>query len=145
MTESIQSRATIIYQGLYECFRAIPGIKSVNLGEPTGDIATPSIWTAFEHFDRTTSGQVTAMPLTFVHRLMILWQDFERAEMQLLTYVNAIPASVDANPDLSGRIERGLSRITVGDAGFITIGNVKYRVLDFTSVTMDKAPYKSGI
>lgn len=140
-----QSRAVIIYQGLEECFRAIPGIRSVMLGEPTNDIETPAIWTAFLRFDRGTTGQVSAMSLLFIHRLTILWQDFQRAEMQLLTYVNAIPASVDANPQLSGRIPMGLSRITMGDAGFITIGNVKYRVLDFTSETMDKAAYKSGI
>jgi hypothetical protein len=81
----------------------------------------------------------------FVHRLMLRWQDFAQAEMQLITMVNLIPAAIDADQKLGGRIPDGLATISDGVSGFDTIGETKYRIVDYTSSTLEKQPYKSGI
>lgn len=137
--------ALTCYQGLEERFRTVSGLHSVVLGEPTGDLDLPGLYTAYIGFNRSQLGQITAMDHRFMHRLIIRWQDNAQAEMQLLTLLNAIPASVEADAQLGGRVPLGLARITDGDAGFATIGGVKYRVVDYTALVTEKAPVRSGI
>lgn len=142
--------ATTVYQGLAEVLGTIPGIKTVRLGEPTAIHEPPAIYTVFADFDRSLAGQppadnLTAMTYHFQHRLYLLWQDNEQATWQLLSYVNVIPAAIDANPRLGGRLGRGIAKMTRGDAGFITVGGTKYLVCDFTTEVLEKAPRTSGI
>lgn len=142
--------ALTVYQGLEAVFRGVESLRTVLLGEPSGDMDLPGLYTALEGFDRPLAGQppadnLTGMDYRFVHRLVIRWVDFQQAEMQLLTFVNAIPAAVDADPRLGGRLTKGIARIQAGDAGFANIGGTKYRVLDFTSTVLEKAPRSSGL
>jgi hypothetical protein len=136
--------ALTCYQGLEERFRTL-GLRSVVLGEPSGDLDLPGIYTAYDGFERSKAGQITAMHHRFVHRLLIRWQDNAAAEMELITLLHAIPAAVDADPQLGGRVPMGLASISAGDAGFVTIGGVKYRVVDYTAQVVEKAPFQSGI
>lgn len=137
--------ALIVYQGLEERFRTIPGLQNIILGEPTALHELPCLYTAFYRFERTQHGQITGMRYYFVHRLLLRWQDFPQAEMQLITMLNLIPAAIDADQKLGGRLPDGLASITDGTTGFITIGETKYRIVDYTSNTLEKQPYKSGI
>jgi hypothetical protein len=138
--------ALTCYQGLEERFRTVTGLRSVVLGEPTGDLDLPGLYTAYIGFDRTLGrDQMTVMEHRFMHRLIIRWQDNAQAEMQLLTLLNAIPASVELDIQLGGRLLQGIARITDGDAGFVTIGGVKYRCVDYTTLVTEKAPVRSGI
>jgi hypothetical protein len=137
--------ALIMYQGLEERFKSIQGLTNIILGEPTAIQSAPALYTALVRFERTQHGQVTAMRYMFVHRLVIQWQDNPQAEMQLLTLLNAIPASVDVSPTLGGRIVEGLAKVTAGDAGYARIGDVLYRICDFTGDCLEKAAVRSGL
>lgn len=136
--------AVTMYQGLEDRFRTINGIANIILGEPTSADA-PMLYSAFLRFDRSQHGQVTAMRYFWIHRLVIPWQNNEQAEMQLLTFINAIPASVDLSPTLGGRIVEGLAKVIAGDSGFDDIGGTKYRICDFTSDVLEKAVVRSGL
>lgn len=137
--------AVTMYQGLEERFKTIQGLTNILLGEPTAIHETPALYTALLRFDRTQHGQITAMRYTFIHRLTIAWQDGAEAEMQLLTLLNAIPASVDLSPTLGGRIVEGLAKVTAGDSGFVRIGDTTYRICDFTGDVLEKAAVRSGL
>ena len=105
--------ALTCYQGLEERFRTVSGLHSVVLGEPTGDLDLPGLYTAYIGFDRTLGrDQMTVMEHRFMHRLIIRWQDNAQAEMQLLTLLNAIPASVELDIQLGGRLLQGIARIS---------------------------------
>jgi hypothetical protein len=137
--------ASTVYAGLAERFATVSGIKQLGLGEPTSIHDLPALYSAYEGFERGQAGQITTMTHRFVHRLVIRWQEFAQAEAQLLTFIHAIPAAIDADPKLGGRIPSGLARITGAAGGFTTIGKTKYRVVDFTSEVLEKAPFQSGI
>ena len=134
-----------MYQGLEERFKTIAGLTNIILGEPTAIESTPALYTALARFERSQHGQVTAMRYSFTHRLVIQWQDNPQAEMQLLTLLNAIPASVDLSSRLGGRIVEGLAKVTAGDTGYAKIGDTLYRICDFTSDVLEKAAVRSGL
>lgn len=142
--------ATTVYAGLAERLATVAGIKTIQLGEPTAIHEPPAIYTVLAFFDRSFAGvrpadNLTAMVYTFQHRLYLLWQDNSAATAQLLSYVNSIPLSIDADPQLGGRLGRGVAKMTRGDAGFVTVGQTKYLVCDFQTTVTEKAPRSSGI
>lgn len=124
-------------------FRQVEGVRTVLLGEPTGDMDLPGVYTAYTSFERPLrnnppANNLTGMQHTFTTRLVIRWVENSQAEMQLITLLDAIPNAIDADPQLSGRITGGVARVTTGAAGYITIGGVLYRVIDYTIVILDK-------
>ena len=137
--------ALTMWQGLEERLKTIEGLTNILLGEPTSIHDTPAIYTVLASVVRSQEGQVTAMRYSFIHRLVIRWQDNPQAEMQLLTLLNAIPASIDKSPTLGGRITQGLARVTTGDAGYVPIGDTLYRICDFTSDVLEKSAVRSGL
>ena len=137
--------AMTCYQGLELRFKTIAGLTNIILGEPTAIESTPALYTALARFERSQHGQVTAMRYIFTHRLVIVWQDNPQAEMQLLTLLNAIPASVDLSPTLEGRIVEGLAKVTAGDAGYLEISGTLYRICDFSSDCLEKNAVRSGL
>lgn len=137
--------ALIMYQGLEAQFKTIDGLTNIILGEPTAIHEAPALYTILARFERSQHGQITAMRYTFIHRLVIQWQDNPQAEMQLLTLLNTIPASVDRSPTLGGRIIEGLAKVTAGDAGYTRIGEMACRICDFTSDVLEKAAVRSGL
>lgn len=134
-----------MYQGLEERFRAVDGLTTILLGEPSSVHAAPALYTALLRFTRATSGNVTTMHYFFMHRLVILWQDNPQAEMQLLNLTNAIPAAIDDDSRLGGRIVGGMAQIVTGDAGYTRIGDILYRILDFTSDVKENGTAKGVI
>lgn len=134
-----------MYQGLEAQFRTIEGLTTIILGEPTSIQSTPALYTALMRFERSQDGQVTAMRYTFTHRLIIQAQDGAQAEQQLLSLLNAIPASVDLSPTLNGRIVAGLAKVTAGDTGYMQVAETLYRICDFTGDVLEKAAVRSGI
>lgn len=142
--------ALTVWQGLEERFRTVSGLQNIILGESTALHELPCLYTVLESFERTMASlppadNLTAMHYHFTHRLVIRWQDYQQAEMQLLSFINAIPAAVDADATLGGRITRGNVRITDGVAGFVDIGGVKYRIVDFATDALEKDTRSSGI
>lgn len=134
-----------MWQGLEERFKTIDGLTNIILGEPTSIHEPPALYTALLRVERGTSGNVTTMRYFFTHRLVITLQDNPQAEMQLLTLLNAIPASVDRDSRLGARIVQGMAQIVTGDAGYIRIGETLYRICDFTSDIKENGTAKGGI
>lgn len=134
-----------MWAGLADCLETVSGLESVLLGEPSSVHEFPAVYGALQDVTRTQAGQVTAMRYTFLLRLVIRWQEREEAEAELLSYVNSIPAAVDADPLLGGAITQGLAKVTFGLAGFIELGGTTYRVLDFTADVLEKGAYQGGL
>lgn len=135
--------ALIAYQGLEAVFRSIDGIRSVMLGEPSGDMDLPGVFTAYTSFERVLrnnppANNLTGMEHSFTTWLVIRWVDNAQAEMQLLTLLDAIPNAIDADPRLGNRLTGGLARVSTGQAGYATIGGVLYRVVNYTIEVLDK-------
>lgn len=135
--------AVTVWQGLEERFKTVDGLRNIILGEPTAAHDLPCLYTAYERFTRPLRNSPPARNLTgmdhvFVHRLMLRWQDFEQAEMQVLIFVDTIPDAVDRDPHLGGRLTRGIAAISEGITGFQTISGTKYRIIDFTSTVIEK-------
>ncbi|HEU4328065.1 MAG TPA: hypothetical protein VFS21_33320 [Roseiflexaceae bacterium] len=134
-----------VRDGLHELFLTVPGIVACLNYEPLAIDQPPIIYSLLDSFERSQNGGVTAMRYRILHRLCLAWQDNEQAEAQLTTFVNAIPAVVDRNPQLAGRIPSGLARIAEAQAVWVKIGSTTYRALDCYSDVLTKAGYKSGI
>jgi hypothetical protein len=135
--------ALTVWQGLEERFRTVQGLRTVLLGNPTGDLDLPGLYTAYQQFTRPLRNarparNVTGMTHLFASRLVIRWVDFQQAEMQLLTLIDAIPDSIDLDPRLGGRLNSGLAYCADGISGFAEIGNVLYRVVDFSLQVLEK-------
>jgi hypothetical protein len=143
-----------VIAGLHERFLTIPGLAQYNDDgelvtildyEPTAIHVAPLIYTLLDRFERKRDGQITTMRYRILNRLVIQWQDQERAEQQLKPFVHTIPASVDTDPTLGGRITMGLAHISDAESGFAIIAGTKYRVLDCYATATTKAPFQSGI
>lgn len=135
--------ALICYQGLEERFRTVAGLRTILLGSPTGDMDLPGLYVAYQQFDRPLRNSpparnVTGMHHIFAARLIIRRADFQAAEMQLLTLLDAIPDSIDLDPKLGARIASGMAWCADGVTGFAEIGGATYRIVDYTVHCMDK-------
>lgn len=135
--------ALTVYQGLEERFRTVEGLRTILLGNPTGDLDLPGLYTAYQQFSRPIRNapparNVTGMTHLFISRLVIQWVDFQAAEMQLLTLLDAIPDSIDRDPKLGGRLNSGMAACSDGISGFAEIGKATYRVVDFSIQVIEK-------
>jgi len=131
------------YQGLESAFRGIAGLRGVMLGEPSGNMDLPCLYTAYQSFDRPLRNSpparnITGMSHQFACRLVIQWQDNAQAEMQLLTFLDAIPDAIDADPRLGGRLYGGVAWCASGITGFVRIGDVLYRIVDYAITVLEK-------
>lgn len=132
--------------GLYERLATVEGLKVHLKYEPTSVQDAPALYSILDSFERFQAGQVVGMRYTTLHRLWIRWQDNEQAEEEMDSYVNAIPAAIEADPMLGARIASGEgAKIARGDAEWREIGGTLYRVMNFYSETTEKAAYQSGI
>lgn len=131
------SYATVL-AGLDERFRTISGLKAILDYEPTAIHDYPTLYSLLDSFEIERRGQVVVWKYRILHRLVFRWQDNAGCELELVWFVNAIPAAVDADPQLGGRITSGLATIAEGDAGWAVIGGTDCRVLDFYSTVVEK-------
>ena len=127
-----------VLEALHTQLATVPGIKRVETGEPATVQVTPMIYSMLQSFTRTTSGTMTTVDYRTRHRLLLALNSRPRAEEELIGYTNAIPAAICA-PPRRGALPSGNMEIVMGDAGFVTIGNVEYRCLDFFSQAQEKA------
>jgi len=135
--------ALTVWQGLEVAFRTVDNLRGVLLGEPTGDMDLPCLYGAYESFDRPLRNSPPARNTTGMHhifacRLVIRWVDNAQAEMQLITLVDAIPAAIDADLHLGGRLNAGAAYCPAGITGFADIGGVRYRVVDYAVHCLEK-------
>jgi hypothetical protein len=153
------SYATVV-AGLHERFATVNGLLANRIldYEPTSIQDFPTLYSLLDRFERggidgrgPSVGQVVILRYRILHRLCFRWQDTKAAELEVVPYVNAVPAAVDSDPQLGGRLvsngasySGGIARIAECQAGFATIGGALCRVLDFYSDTFEKFQYKTG-
>lgn len=135
--------ALTVWEGLEEVLRTVDGLQGVILGEPTAAHDLPCLYGAYQQFERPLRNtpparNLVGMQHTFLLRLLVRWQDNAEAERELLTLLDAIPDAIDADPRLGGRLDRGVAAVEAGIAGFITLGGVLHRVVDYTCRVLEK-------
>lgn len=135
--------ALAVANGFLAVFRQIDGLRTVRLGEPSGNVELPCLYLAYQEFARPLRSNPpatnnTVMQHVFAARLQIQWVENENAEMQLVTLVDAIPDAVDRDPRLGGALTRGLAYVDAGRTGFVTISGVTYRIVDYTCRVKDE-------
>ena len=123
------SYATVL-AGMTERLQTLTGLKAVLEYVPTTIQTTPLAYSLLESVDIRQSAQVTTREYRILHRIVFAWVDNEGAELELIPYVDSVPAAVKADPHLGGRIVSGYAEINDIQGGWVTIGSVEYRVLD---------------
>ncbi len=73
--------------------------------------------------------------------MCIRWQSPEHAEAELIPLVNSIPQAIDADRRLGGIVRT--ASVQAGDAGWVTIGSLDYRTLDFFIDVLEIGPAAS--
>ncbi len=126
------SYATVL-AGLTERLQTLPGLKAVLEYVPTSIQTTPIAYSLTGSGSFRQSGQVLTSEYRIVHRIVFAWQDNEGAELEVIPYVDSVPAAVRADPHLGGRIVSGYAEIDEYTGGWVTIGGIEYRVLDFSA------------
>jgi len=127
-----------VLAGLHERFATVSGIKAILDYVPTSIHTAPLLYSAFDRAESVRSAQVKGWQYRTLHRLCFRWQDNERAEEELIPYVNSIPDAVAADPHLGGVLTAGYAEINEIEAAWVTIGGIEYRVLDFYSTVIEK-------
>jgi hypothetical protein len=125
-----------VVAGMNVRFATISGLTVLDY-EPT-TIEPPTIYTLLDSVTYDHRGQLKQTTYRMLHRLCLRWQDNERAEEELMPYVDSIPAAVKADPHLAGTLNMGLASIVEAQAVFVRIGNTTYRCLDFYSSVLVK-------
>lgn len=135
-----------VRDGIHERFTTVTGLQSsVLLGyEPKSVSVTPLIYSLLIDYERSEEGQVVTEGYRILHRLLFNWTEPEQAEEALVSYVNAIPLAVERDPQLDGRLSRGIAQIVSAKAGFTRIDGTVYRILDFTSESVERRPAERG-
>lgn len=141
--------ATTVWEGLRERFVDLMGEKRVILGEPSAIHDPPVLITVFDRTERKAEGRepsnstVTIIKYFFAHRIAVQWVDNPVAEAAIIVYANSVPAAINADPSLGGRVDN--TRISDGVTDWATYGGTKYRVLDFTSESLEKVARSANI
>lgn len=137
------SYATVL-AALHERLAEVPGIGALIVGEPLTAQVSPLMYSMLRSFTRESQGTIVKIIYRTRHRLCVRYENPPEAEEVLIGFVNTIPAAICA-PHKWGRIPGGDMTITVGEAGFVTIGGIEYRSLDFTSEVIEFAALGGSI
>ena len=140
------SYATVL-AGMTERLETLTGLKAVLDYVPTSIQTTPIAYSLLESVDIRQSGQGLTRETHILHRIVFAWQNNEGAELELIPYVDSVPAAVRADPQLGGRLATnlaepnkmgGYAQIVQVEGGWVTIGGTEYRVLDCHSLIIEK-------
>lgn len=127
-----------VLDGLHARFATVSGIKKILDYVPLNAPEPPFLYSVLDSAEIVRSGQVTAYKYRVLHRLCVRWQDNERAEQEIIPFVNSIPDAVADDPQLGGVLTRGYAAITEIEAAWVTIAGVEYRAVDFYSEVIEK-------
>ncbi len=135
-----------VIDGLAERLQAV-AVDKVLTYEPASLQVGKAIYFLIASFTRERAAQVVAMRYRIAVRIAVKLQDNERAEQELAALINPVCAVLDGvdGVTLGGRVNQGGASAPDGEAGYVDIGNTRYRYCDvFVSVT-EKGAYGSGI
>ena len=137
-----------IRKGLHERFRTVRGLTNFLTYEPRSIHNPPMLYTTYRDYEKRSERQQILVEIhSFFHRVCFSWADPERAEDDLLRMITDIPASVESDPLLGGRIAAyvngtqvggGGAIVNEGKAGYTIIDGTQYRIIDFVSIVMAK-------
>lgn len=127
-----------VLDGLQERLETLPGIVDVLQYEPSSFGDTPLVYLLLDHSEDATAAQVVGTRYFVLMRLVVKWTDNEKAELDIIPYVDSIPAAIQADRQLGGRIIRGMATKPGSEGGFIDTGGVRYRIVDFVTEVLDK-------
>ena len=127
--------ALTIWQGLFERFQTIEGLKAIILGEPTTIQETPLLYAAYASASQIMRSQAPARNLDgivheFAVRLVFDYQSNPDAEMQLLTLADSVPYAINLDARLGGRLTGGVASCSSAISGFVLIASKLYRILE---------------
>ncbi len=129
---------TSVLEGLHERFATVEGIVSILPYSPTAIHDTPTLFSMPDEGQVHRSGQVKAREYRTNHYLVFRWQDSEQATQELLPFLDSIPAAVDADPHLGGRLNGGMARVDEWEIMWLTVGSVDYIAIRFYSTVMER-------
>lgn len=135
---------TLIKTGLHERLATVTTLQANLKYEPSTIQVGRAIYSILQGFDREYAGQLVIMRYRTLHRLLVRWQDNAGAEAEFDALINEICAAVDLDPQLGGRVNSGISGMTVGNAEWRDISGVLYRSCDIISETVEKGPYQGA-
>lgn len=136
---------TTMRDGLVAVVTTVTAIKQVLKYEPTTISVHPLAWVLLDSYRRTTAGQVTAMRWRFVARVATPITNSAEAEAELVQAALLVADAIDANPQFSGALSRGLATSPDGQTGWIFVGNIKCRVVDVYCEALEKTVYAGAI
>lgn len=141
-----------VVAGLHERFATVAALNHIQLGEPKAVQTTPLLYTLFSNYERRRQGQITTMRYTSLHRICYNWSEPTTAEQALVDTLNAVPAAVDADPTLGGRLTGdgmnylgGIAEVIRADSGWAIVAGNKQRVVDIETLVIEKAAYQQGL
>jgi hypothetical protein len=140
--------ALTVKNGLYTVLAGASSLDALTvLKHVPATISTMLIYIRLRRAERGQGGQITSMRYFFLVRLCVPYQDNEGAELLLDSYINAVPAAIDADPTLGGAISSGLATVSTvnSDPAFLDMAGTLCRYADFEVEAVEKAAYLSGI
>lgn len=127
-----------ILEGLNERFATVAGIKTVLPYSPKSVQETPLLFSLPDVCETHRSGQVKANEYKTNHYLVFTWQDPERATQEMLPFLDSVPAAVEADPHLGGRLPNGYAEIDEWEITWLDIANVTYLAIRFQSTAIER-------
>ena len=125
--------------GLKERLESVDGLNLVLDYEPTSLQRLPAVYILLDSFRQV--GELPVYIYRILVRLLVRWQDNEKAEWELMPFVNSIPAAIHADPTLGGLLVGGRANVdpdAPAIAGFVRIGGTMYRSLDVYLMVKDR-------
>lgn len=131
---------TDVIAGLVEVLEGVQGINAIKAHEPTSIGLPPEMYLLLHSAERISKAGVAGWKYSVICRLCIQWVDNETAEQQLMPFVNAVPAALEAPSagQLNGALLHGAVAVSKAEAGYVPIGGVLYRILDFYIDVVEK-------
>jgi hypothetical protein len=127
-----------VIEGLHERYATVDGIVLFLDYEPRAVQNTPLIYSLLDNLRRAPAGNMVQETYRIRSTVCLPWGDPEAAEASVQAFTDAIPAAVDAAPRLGGRAKDAI--IQEADAGWRTINQVEFRVVDFYAVVLVYTP-----
>lgn len=127
-------------EGLTAAFRTLPALTTVLVGPPTTVQTGLLLWTEFGDFSREDAGQLVKQTYHLRHTVVGVIQDYAQAEALLSPLIEQIPALIDADPQLGGRLTTGYARILNARGDYWEISGQVCRGVEFVSECFVKGP-----
>lgn len=138
-----------IVEGYHARFATLGTIEAILAYEPPSITVFPTLYTILDSYSWDVLGGYVDNVYTLMHRLCFEWQDQEAAELQLMPFIDSIPAVIEADPKLGGVLDSGQptnrAKIYTARGGFISVSGSVLRVVDFYSETIVTRKWTSDL